>query len=860
MRSKKLRLTASPLVLAMLCGGHQTLAQQPSSDASNSSAQPLSTNEIIVTANRRSESANKVGMSINAISADSLRQARIQSADDLPQLVPGLTVAKGSGVPIYTLRGIGFNSTNIGSTGTVGTYINEVAYAYPFMMNGPIYDLERIEVLKGPQGTLYGRNTTGGLIDQITAKPGDSFAAGLTAEVGNYDTHNFEGYVNLPLSSILSARIAARREDSDKGWQKSVSRPGDRQGEVHNLGLRGSIALEPDSSFKALFTANYWQNKSDTRVGQFAGLLPTSTTPPTSLFLNPYYGLGTANPLQPFRGRQADWLADSSRQANTVASDGSITSLGIPGSLEYDSDFIGLALHLDYALSDSVRIVSISSYNHLRRDDVSDIGGVAIEASGQQHLTGDVKTYAEELRLEGEIGTVKWLFGGYYGRDRVTDRNDYLSGAGAVITLLRTLGQVVILPQAQAAYPGVALNPAGTTAEQIANGFRSSTFTGKYRNTTKSLFGSATWDINDRFALTLGARYSVDNLKVDTGLRDTGDGSSAAIWNTAIRYANLVGGIGNAFGLLLGAPAPIVGIDPGTAQPGQYLTLASNGRYSLVPIPERLKEKPFTWRVNLNYTPNETILLYASIADGTKSGTVPVSAANSFEQLTPVKQEELLAYEAGIKATLLDRTLQVNFSGFYYDYKDKQLTANLLDPVFVVLPQLQNVPKAYAAGIDGDIAWRAAPGLTFGVSGTYVHTEIKRFTSFDGNANVADFKGTRFSYAPKLQLSGRILFETPVSGTLGARVSLNGSYQSGTSSVVLAPGDVNASRYRIPGYGLVNGQIGVYSLDGKWLVSIWAKNLTDKYYWNNVTASIDAASRLPGMPRTFGLSASYNFQ
>lgn len=849
----------SLIALSALPQGAWAQADAAQDDAKSEAAANYSSSDIIVTANRRSESVNKVGMAISAVSADSLSQSRIQSADDLPQVVPGLTVAKGSGVPVYTLRGIGFNTTNLGSTGTVGTYVNEVAYPYPLMASGPIFDLERVEVLKGPQGTLYGRNTTGGLIDQITAKPGDAFAAGITAEVGNYETYNLEGFVNLPVGETLSARLAVRSENSDKGWQKSASRPGERLGEVDNLGLRGSIKWEPDADLKVLLTANYWQNKSDPRAGQYGGLTPRAVNPPTSLFLNPYYGVGTANPLMPFRGQTADWLSDGMRQRNTVGSNGAITSLGLPGKLGYDQKFIGMALHLDYALSDSVRLVSITSYNHLKRDDVTDIGGTAIESAGQAHLTGYIKTFAEELRIQGDTDSFSWLAGAYYGRDRAFDRNDNLSGDGAVITVLRTLGQAVILPQVQAAYPGVSLNPAGTTADQIAAGFRSSTFTGYYRNSTKSLFGSVTWRPTEQWAITGGIRYSIDDLKVDTGNRDTGDGSSAAIWNTAMRYANLVGGLGNAFGLLLGAPAPIVGTDPGIAQPGQYLTLNSAGKWNLTPLSEKLKEKPVTWRLNVNYTPNSTTLLYASVSDGTKSGTVPVTAANSYLQLEPVKQERLRAYEVGVKAGLFDRLLQANVSAFYYDYKNKQLTANLLDPVFVTLPQLQNVPKAKAMGLDWDFNVRASRELSFGASGTYVHTKVTRFSSYDDNASLVDFKGARFSYAPKLQLSGRMLLETPVSEDVGFRLSVNASYQSSSTAIVLAPGDVNAPLYRIPAFGLVNGQIGIYGIDKPWTVSVWGKNLTDHYYWSNVSATIDAATRLPGMARTFGITLSHRF-
>ncbi len=150
---------------------------------------------------------------------------------DLGTVVPSFNVSQGyEGIPIFTLRGIGFNTINLSATSTVGTYVDEVAYAYPFMMSGPLFDMQRVEVLKGPQGTLYGRNTTAGLVDFITNKPTDTFAASLTAEIGNNGTHNFEGFINGALSDAVDARLAFRTEDSDDGWQVSNTRPNDKLG------------------------------------------------------------------------------------------------------------------------------------------------------------------------------------------------------------------------------------------------------------------------------------------------------------------------------------------------------------------------------------------------------------------------------------------------------------------------------------------------------------------------------------------------------------------------------------------------------------------------------------------------------
>jgi outer membrane receptor protein involved in Fe transport len=185
-------------------------ATEASAQASGAGEQ-YTVDTIVVTAQRREETANTVGMGIQAIRGETLDQLHVTDAKDLTAFAPSFTVSQSyQGVPTYTLRGIGFNTINMSATSTVGTYTDEVAYAYPMMNTGPIYDLERVEVLKGPQGTLYGRNTTAGLIDFVTRKPTETFEAALTAEMGNYETASKGVSPSAPRTATRAGRSAAR--------------------------------------------------------------------------------------------------------------------------------------------------------------------------------------------------------------------------------------------------------------------------------------------------------------------------------------------------------------------------------------------------------------------------------------------------------------------------------------------------------------------------------------------------------------------------------------------------------------------------------------------------------------------------
>jgi iron complex outermembrane receptor protein len=188
------------------------------SDAASSGA--TSVEEVVVTAERRNESAQNVAISMTVLSAQNLDKEGVQMVNGLQNASPSLEIqpAFGGGAPQFRIRGVGFQDYGSNNAPTVGVYINEVAYPIPIMTQGAFFDIARVEVLRGPQGTLYGRNTTGGAVNIITNQPTSTFHSGADVEFGSYDMLHAEGYVSGPLGPDLDTRLALVTEQGG-GYQ-----------------------------------------------------------------------------------------------------------------------------------------------------------------------------------------------------------------------------------------------------------------------------------------------------------------------------------------------------------------------------------------------------------------------------------------------------------------------------------------------------------------------------------------------------------------------------------------------------------------------------------------------------------------
>ena len=220
---------------------------------SQSSLPTADTADIVVTANKRQENINKVGLTITAVSGDLLAERKVTSLEDVASLVPGLAFsASTTNTPIFTLRGVGFNESSLGVYPAVSVYLDQAPLSFPVLASHSAYDLERVEVLKGPQGTLFGQNSTGGAINYIAAKPTSSFEAGGDISYGRFNQIEGNAYISGPITDTLRGRVAMTALNSDD-WQYSVSRD-DTNG--HQSYVAGRLLLDWDASDSVRFAFN----------------------------------------------------------------------------------------------------------------------------------------------------------------------------------------------------------------------------------------------------------------------------------------------------------------------------------------------------------------------------------------------------------------------------------------------------------------------------------------------------------------------------------------------------------------------------------------------------------------------------
>jgi len=776
--------------------------------------------EIIVTAQRREQALSDVPVSVQAFGSEALKDLRVTSTEDLPTVAPALNISRGyQGVPIYTLRGIGFNTINLSATSTVGTYLDEVALAYPFMNSGPVFDLERVEVLKGPQGTLYGRNTTAGLVNFITARPGDDFEAGLTVEAGNYQTLNSEGFLNLPLGEDAALRIAWRTEDSWKGWQRSVSRD-ERLGENHRYGGRITLTARPVEGMKIEIGANGWINRSDALAGQAVGFTP-NTDPANGTVFSAFNTPGLTSFIAANRNRwdqnTADW-APLSRRGPDIG-----RGAGISDPLAEDDWFIGLRGLLEFELTPDITFVALTGYNKVERVGTFDWSGAPYEILVQK-AEGEVESISQEIRFQGQTGPAQWTIGAYYSNDKVLDTNRTLLGQNANVGAVR--GLIFGLGLLDSPF-----NSDGFTAVDVATSFRTYRDVANFDIETKSVFASADWELDPSLTLTTGLRYTRDTQDYAGCSRDF-NGSmlpNVNLFNRAFFF--------QAYGTLT---APITANQCNTFDP-------ASGTFGIVT--SRLDEDNVAWRTALGWEVNADTLIFASVSRGFKSGSTPVNAANISTQNAPARQEKLTSYELGTKIALANRDINLNLTAFYYDYSDKQLLVYFADPIYTTLLRLDNVPNSRAYGLDGDISVNIGSNLNVVLAGTLLETEIQGYTGLDAAAQPQSFDGASFPLSPRFSGAATVTWDSPITSKLGLRAILNGRYQTSAKNTLESDPQLD-----LKAYGTINASIGVHDLDEKWDFSLWARNLTNEYYWVSAATNANLAVRFPGRNRTWGVT------
>jgi iron complex outermembrane receptor protein len=399
---------AASLISIQLLAGASTRA----ADSAAASEETTQLEEVVVTAEKRSERATDVPMSITAVTAEQLEKQGVVSVADLTKIVPGFTFQPSDyGTPIYTIRGIGFKDVAVAVAPTVSVYVDQVPLAYSAMTSGAAFDLERLEVLKGPQGTLFGQNSTGGAMNFIAAKPTNHLDAGADVTYGRFNEADAQGFLSGPLSDTVSARVALRTEQRD-AWQTSETR-NDSLGKRNFSTGRLLLDWKPRQDLRFEFNANGWIDKSDTQAAQFVKFAPTVPTG----YQDFTQALSAYVPA-PNNARIADW------DPNT--------------NFRRDDNFHQFSLRADWDLSDATTLTSITAWSDFKQHAPIDSDGTYLD-NFLLTIRAAIQSFSQELRLAGATPekTMRWMIGASYQNDTTRDDQEGTytasnSGIGAI--------------------------------------------------------------------------------------------------------------------------------------------------------------------------------------------------------------------------------------------------------------------------------------------------------------------------------------------------------------------------------------------------------------------------------------------
>jgi len=821
-------------VLALMGTAGPALAQTASAAAEAPAANSA---DIIVTANKREQSVNSVGLTITAASSEELLNRGISGPADLAKLVPGFTFTQSIySTPVFTLRGIGLYDATFGAAPSVSVYTDQIPRNVPVMSDGLDLDIERVEVLKGPQGTLFGQSSTGGAINYIVGKPTDDFAAGFDASYERFNRAELSGFVSGPLADGVRARLALKGV-SGGAWQHSLSRPNDENGDQRKFMGRFTLDIQPTESLKIELMATGSRDRSDPLAPQYAGttlnLYPDQAAADASG--NPYARVDAqryadlTTPTSPgydasFVGRQSV-VVGRLNGADPVKAAGANAVLGTPISsnardAEWTEGLLGrsrnsyyqLAGRADLDLSDTLKLTYLAALAKQKLDYNQDLDGTTAQVADVP-LFGDVRSFNQELRLALDTDRFNGIIGASYDNLRTSQNNFFYLGDYSA------------------------------NADLISVTFNE--FDSRMRS--YGLFANGEFKVTPQLTVQGGIRYTKNKQEATYCYSDPTGTGAAVLFGSALNSVPITIAAGQCFpttgDLLLGTAAS-----------------------TLTPVNQKLTEDNVSFRVGANYKFDGGTLIYATVSQGYKAGIFSAIGASRANQYSPATQEKVIAYEGGFKAPFANGALQFNGAAFYYDYSDKQVRGRVQDVVFGLLEKMLNVPKSYVFGLEGELVARPAQGLRISAGATYLKSKVKSdysatadgFAVYNAAGYTGNFKGSELPYTPKFSANIDAQYSVPVSDNLEAFLGGGLTYQSKQNTTFHNDG-LPADDFYIKGYALLDVRAGVSSSDGRWRAGIYGRNITNKSYVTAISTYLDTLIRYRGKPTVYGLSLSYKY-
>jgi iron complex outermembrane receptor protein len=863
----RLALYSGVSLATMLAGALPALAQDadsPDQETEEPAAQAGGIDTIVVTATKRSENLQKVPIAISAIAGDTLAERGITDTSDLMGALPNLQVtsAYSETQPNFSLRGIGVaNEFSAATASPVGVYVDEVYQSFRASHGQQLYDLERVEVLRGPQGTLFGRNTTGGAINFITRRPTlDGTSGYLTMQYGNFNRVFAEGALDLTLvDDKLGVRVAGTYVDAD-GYTFNPTLNQDFA-ETNNVSGRVTFLLEPDPDLS--ITLKLYGARSNPRqdLPYGIGYLENRTDAA---------GYSRFLPRPELGGRL---LEQDEVQADTAG--------------RYFTDSYGAALTVEGRFSDDLTLTSIMGY------DEATFRLSPFDCDGSPNNVCAIRYNSESQNLNFDTrlsfddgGPFRGIVGAYFGVDSIDTRDEpdffgflrpLLQGAGvpdnfnnipiAVGNSLGTLPAFALDPTLGINDPGfcapVVINPngffdarsliafnadvaatnsAGGTAVQAACAAAGAPPFGPIlaeqqftiERPSFAIYGEGVLDLTDTLSLTVGLRYTWDTVRYKNGSAVLFDLGGENIFASTVPYE-----------------------------------FPFDGTRDRVRREEDTGE--LTGRVILDWEASEDVLLYASYSRGYRAGTFNALAYQDISQVYFVDPEQVNAYEVGMKSQFANNTVQLNLAGFYYDYSGQQIAQIIGATSFL------RSADGRLFGAEAELTWQPADFIRIDAALGYLNSEYQgnEVDPGDPSALTLNINGNDFPNAPELTFNAGVELIPYDDGrnklTLRGNASYMGEYffdpfgdygqdpcdqPAPGSNVLLATPELACGN---PAYWLFDARI-TYQRDD-FSLALWGRNLGDEFYYVyglNLNAFYqDYLTR--GAPRTYGVEASIRF-
>jgi iron complex outermembrane receptor protein len=654
--------------------------------------------EVLVTAQKREQSIQDVPIAISAVSEEMLEQTGINTITEVIPMVPGLTGADyGLATNTWAIRGIGSNDWTIGSEPSVGVFVDDAYVGRNVFATTNFFDINRIEVVKGPQGTLFGRNSAAGAISLITNRPGEENELRLGVALGDEGQERYEVVGNWAVSDSFALRLAYQHQEWEGMWEEVIS--GDdmyTESDVVRLMARWDIT----DNLEALVRFNYGEAETN---------YTSAINIPTNL----------ADPGEEYPDKYA-----------------------INKPNYEDNEDEGFGLRLTWSINDSLTLVSITDVRSGENNYFEDVDGTADDLAVDialglglggldipVGLGGDADTFYQEFRLNGGSETFTWFAGvSYYTEDLENSRweVDYVATA-----LGFPIGQQRIESEAE--------------------------------NDSYGIYGDITWQVTERLALIGGARWSFDDKD----------------WCTNTLQDDFY--------------------DMGGPTDGE--------------VCDEEDWDELTSRLVVQYDVGDDTMIFASVAEGYKGGgfnTYVVDTDGDFiaDTVMPFDPETSIAYELGLKSTLLDGRMQLNGSVYFTDYESLQVAIFGFD----VGQQIQDAGDAETMGLEAELSYAPVDGLVLMANYAYLDAEIVSGT----------LDGQELAYAPENTFSvGANINHEFLGGNLNwfAVYNYTGEFYHDIDNL-----------HEEDSYGILNGKVTYTAGSERWDLAIAADNITDEDY------------------------------